>query len=124
LAAESDLLKISVAMSIMGIIIIAYTVYNYEPSCVNISSLRETDVGKIYYLSGSIESVFVKNDTAFIQMSEQDKKINVVMFSDVLEKNPIVYDISRGENVTMKGKVQMYKGALEIIAFGINVADD
>jgi tRNA(Ile2) C34 agmatinyltransferase TiaS len=116
---NDNLTKISALMSVAGIFIIAYAIYTTEPVYMNITSLTEKDIGKIYYLPGSVESIFIKNKTAFIKMSDSEIEINVIMFTDSLDKNPIVYELSRHENVTVYGKIQMYKGDMEIIAYRI-----
>ena len=66
-------------------------------------------VGKIVSVSADVSSIDYKEDTVFLKLRDSSGEISAVYFG-----NP-KYEIISGDSVAVKGKVQLYKGDLEII---------
>ena len=77
-----------------------------------ISDLREGQVGRI---TGLINSVYItKEGHAFLKVTDSSGEITVVAFNNSNIKQ--VNELGIGDQVSVLGRVEKYKGKLEIIA--------
>jgi DNA/RNA endonuclease YhcR with UshA esterase domain len=72
-------------------------------------SLLENNVGKVVVLNANVASVDYKQDIVFLNLEDSTGNIPAIFFG-----NP-KYEIIVGDSIAVKGKVQMYKGELEIV---------
>jgi len=107
-----DILKISIAIAIVGIITLFFIVqFNNE----TVEKINDLKIGQISKITGMITSAFVsKNDDVFLKVADDTGEISVVAF----KKSNIdtAYYLENGDQVSVTGRVEEYKGSLEIIA--------
>jgi RecJ-like exonuclease len=102
-----SLKKISLATAIIGLIMIILLSYNLEPKKSDISSLDSKDIGKFVKIAGEVTSA-KSGETSFFEVSDGTGGISVVYFGKI--------DISKGAEIEVIGKVDEYKGILELKA--------
>src|SRR3990172_2177797 len=105
---EHRLLAIALIWSVAGLMILLLLAIYAEPQQLQIAGL-ETEIGKIVAVTAEVESVSYKEDTVFMTLSDNTGKIKTVFFG-----NPSS-EIIRGDSVAVKGKIQLYRGNLEIV---------
>jgi DNA/RNA endonuclease YhcR with UshA esterase domain len=106
---ERTFLIVAVIWSLIGLFILIILASFTEPPKLNISEL-ENQIGKIVELDAvNVVSVSYKEDTVFLTLEDSTGKISAVYF-----ENP-KYEIIENDTIAVKGKVQLYKGDLEII---------
>lgn len=112
-----DILKISIAVSIIGILFLFLVTVIFEEEITDISEIK---IGQIEKVSGMVTSVYVSRDShVFLSVADNTGEVTVVAFknSNIDE----AYDLEIGEEITVLGRVDEYKGELEIIASEIKI---
>ena len=109
---DRKLMKLCLAMSFIGIIVLFFVVQSIEPRQASIAEINNDMVGELVAVSGVAGNVYNSEDTLFFDLSDNGGKIKVVMFQSSTE-------ISQGNAVTVTGKVSLYKNELEIVASSI-----
>ncbi|MFH0928936.1 MAG: OB-fold nucleic acid binding domain-containing protein [Candidatus Aenigmatarchaeota archaeon] len=107
-----DILKISIAVSIIGIVSLFFITMIFEEEITEVSEIK---IGQIEKINGMVTSVYVSRDShVFLKVADNTGEVTVVAFknSNIDE----AYDLEIGEEVTVLGRVDEYKGELEIIA--------
>jgi len=107
-----NILKISIIVAILGIISLFFISRILTEETIEISELK---IGQIERISGMLTSVYVsRDDHVFLKLADNTGEITVVAFknSNIDE----AYDLEVGEEVSVLGRVDEYKGKLEIIA--------
>jgi DNA/RNA endonuclease YhcR with UshA esterase domain len=106
-----NLIKISITVAIVGIIALFFIVKYQQQNTVKISDLEQ---GQIERITGMINSVYVSKDGhTFLKVTDSSGEISVVAFKS---SNIDVYDLELGDQISVLGRVEEYKGSLEIIA--------
>jgi DNA/RNA endonuclease YhcR with UshA esterase domain len=106
-----NLIKISITVAIVGIIALFFIVKYQQQNTVKISDLEQ---GQIERITGMINSVYVSKDGhTFLKVTDSSGEISVVAFKS---SNIDVYDLEIGDQISVLGRVEEYKGNLEIIA--------
>jgi len=111
-----DIIKISIAVAAIGIVALFFLVRYNEQNTVKISELKQ---GQIERITGMVNSIYVSKDGhTFLKVADTSGEISVVAFksSNIDE----VYDLEVGDQVSVLGRVEEYKGGLEVIAKEIN----
>lgn len=106
---DKGLLKIALLWSVIGIFILIAIVVLTAPSELKISEL-ENHVDETVTVSGSAKLASYKENVAFVDIADETGKITVVIFDKVEDY------FHKDDYITVKGKVSIYKGELEIIA--------
>jgi DNA/RNA endonuclease YhcR with UshA esterase domain len=107
-----NILKISIIVAIIGIISLFFISRLLTEETIEISELK---IGQIERISGMVTSVYIsRDDHVFLKVADNTGEITVVAFknSNIDE----AYDLEIGEEVSVLGRVDEYKGELEIIA--------
>jgi DNA/RNA endonuclease YhcR with UshA esterase domain len=107
-----NILKISIIVAIVGIISLFLISRLLTEETIEISELK---IGQIERISGMITSVYIsRDDHVFLKVADNTGEITVVAFknSNIDE----AYDLEVGEELSVLGRVDEYKGELEIIA--------
>lgn len=94
--------------SVIGIFLLILLVYFSAPQQLEIGEL-ENSIGKIVSVSAEVKSISYKEDTVFLTLKDSSGSIKAVFFG-----NPSG-ELVRGDEIIVKGKVQEYKGSLEIV---------
>lgn len=104
---ESDILRICILLSIIGLGIIHISQSFIEPDSVDIGQIDKTWIGNSVSIEGNISSVSKFNETVFIEVLDDSGKITVVDFDGG--------NYSRDDRVKVTGYVEIYQNELEII---------
>ena len=62
-----------------------------------------------------MKSSYSSNGNAFFEIDD-GAKIKAVVFESNAKKSPWVYEIRKGDNISLSGKIQIYQNEIEIIA--------
>ena len=118
---DENLKKICLILTIIGLIVLFFVVNNIKPLQVNISQIDESKIGNYIMVTGKIITKPVwKNDNLFFTIKDESGKIKIVMFSQDTRKYPEL-NIAKNDEVLVEGRVNEYKGELEIVAKKIEV---
>ena len=111
-----NILKISIVIAILGIIALFFiTQFNKE----NIVKVEDLKIGQVERITGMVTSVYVsKNDHVFLKVADNTGEITVVAFKN--SNIDTAYELENGDQVSILGRTDEYKGKLEIIAKEIN----
>lgn len=108
---DKTLMKLSLAMSVIGIIALFFITQMIEPLETHIDDISDAMAGRNIVVHGTVDSLAENNGNVFIEL-RNNSKISVVLF----EKDAgNVKNLGVGMNVTVIGKLSVYKGSLEIV---------
>ncbi|MCX6775023.1 MAG: OB-fold nucleic acid binding domain-containing protein [DPANN group archaeon] len=105
---ERTLLIVALVWSLIGLFILLVLASFAQPPQPTISQLGD-NVGKVVVLNANVTSIDYKQDTVFFSLEDSTGNISAIFFG-----NP-KYEIIVGDYVAVKGKVQLYKGDVEIV---------
>ena len=106
---ERTFTVIALIWSLVGLFVLLLLASYSQPPQVKINEL-EGNIGKIVVLENvSVSSISYKEDTVFLKLKDSTGEISAVFFGAPK------YEIIKNDNITVKGKVQLYKGDLEIV---------
>lgn len=106
-----NLIKISIALALIGIVALFFIVKYQQQNTVKISDLKQ---GQIERITGMINSVYISKDGhTFLKVTDSSGEISVVAFKS---SNIDTYNLEIGDQISVLGRVEEYKGSLEIIA--------
>lgn len=116
---DKQLTRISIAITIIGIIFLVIFSFSTSYKKVEISEINYNLIGQNIQTIGKVysEPKISKNTLLFILSDENHNKIDVVMF------NIKEIFIEKGDKILVIGKVAEYKNNLEIIANKIEVIE-
>lgn len=94
---------------LIGLFVLLLLASYAQPPKLSVAEL-ENQVGKIVVLDNvTVSSISYKEDAVFLKLEDSSGQISAVFFG-----NP-KYEIIKADKIAVKGKVQLYKGDLEII---------
>jgi len=107
-----EIVKIALVVAVIGIIALFFlTQYKNEA----ISKVEDLKIGQVERIEGMVNSVYVSKDRhVFLNIADNTGEIDVVAFKSA--NIDIAYDLENGDQISVLGKVEEYKGKLEIIA--------
>jgi RecJ-like exonuclease len=107
-----NIIKISIAVAAIGIVALFFLVRYNEQNTVKISELKQ---GQIERITGMVNSIYVSKDGhTFLKVADTSGEVSVVAFKS--SNIDGMYEIEVGDQVSVLGRVEEYKGKLEIIA--------
>ncbi len=106
---DKELMRISVIISVIGLIALFLIVTFMGPSRTAISELRP---GEIIVAGGAVSDYSESKGNIFFTLTN-GSSVRVVVFSTDAEKT---HAFAEGDNVTVTGKAQFYMGEMEIVA--------
>jgi DNA/RNA endonuclease YhcR with UshA esterase domain len=107
-----NIIKISIVVAALGIIALVFLAKYNEQNTVKIADLKQ---GQIEKVTGMVNSVYVSRDNnVFLKVADTTGEISVVVFKS--SNIDGAYDLEMGDQVSVLGRVEEYKGALEIVA--------
>ena len=107
-----NLIKISIAVAAIGIMALFFLIKFNEQNVAKIADLKQ---GQIEKVTGMVNSVYVsKDNNVFLKVADNSGEISVVVFKS--SNIDGVYGLEVGDQISVSGRVEEYKGALEIIA--------
>jgi len=108
---ETFLIKISLLTVIVGIIVMYLSSRAFQPNRIKIEDISE----KYNYIkiSGKITEVSTsKSGTTFLKIKDETGIIDAIIFKNSVKN---IDNIRAGQKVEVIGKVEKYKGKMEII---------
>jgi len=106
-----NIIKISIAAAILGIVALFFLLRYNKQNMIKISDLKQ---GQTERIIGMINSVYIsKGGHAFLKVADTSGEISVIAFNN---SNIEVQDLEIGDQISVLGRVEEYKGKLEIIA--------
>ena len=108
-------MKISLTIVVIGITCLLVLYMILEPEELAIKDITISKVGHEVIVSGFVDSLSVKDDHVFITLKDNNSSIKVVMFANTAKNYPEIYNLTN-EMIKVRGKVDNYKGELEIVA--------
>ncbi len=115
---DKQLMKVSLAMAIIGIISLAAIAYYVEPPEAAINTISDSYLGKVISVKGVISDMSKSRDvqdreTLFFTLSDSTGSIKVVAFnSDII--------LEDGDVISVVGKVSFYQNKYEIITESVD----
>lgn len=112
---ESDLFKIALVGSLIGIFVILLIVQNYEVPNYDVSEIDKTILGEMVSVKGNINGITETPGLYILNLADSTGEITVVVFKED------ELDIVEGESLEVEGEVTEYKNEVEIIAKEIKI---
>jgi len=110
-----NLIKISIVIAIAGIAALFLIVRYSSQETVKISELKQ---GQIERITGIVNSVYVSKDGhVFFKVADTSGELSVIAFKNSNIDN--AYEVEVGDQISVLGRVEEYKGSMEIIASDI-----
>ncbi len=110
-----NLLKISILVSISGIIALFLLNTSLGSPNMQIKDINQEMINEKATIQGEITYLYISKDGhVFLKVKDESGEIKVVIFKDSGLSN--VYGLEEGQKISVSGKIQEYKGELEIIA--------
>ena len=107
-----NIIKISIAVAAIGIIALVFLM---RLNSQDVTKIEDLQTGQMERITGMVNSVYISKDSnAFLKVADSTGEISVVAFKS--SNIDIVYSLAVGDQVSVLGKVEEYKNALEIIA--------
>ena len=107
-----DVLKISIAIAIVGLIALFFITQIQKE---DLTPIKDPKLGQIERIEGMVNSVYVSKDYhVFIKVADNTGEVDVVAFKS--SNIDAAYYLEEGHQVSVLGKVEEYKGEMEIIA--------
>jgi RecJ-like exonuclease len=110
---DSQLMKLSFAITVIGVVSLFFIVQLIEPLFVRIGDINEAMSGQLIVTEGSISAISTTDGIVFLTLSGNGT-IDVVVFSKDAEKNN-AYELKIDDTVRIEGRVSIYENKLEII---------
>ena len=105
-------MKLSLTISIIGIVALFFILEAIEPKHVSISEINNEMIGQHVTVKGVANNVYNNEGTLFLSLTDGNQNIKVIMFQSSSEVN-------ENDTIEVIGKLALYKNELEIIASGI-----
>ena len=112
---DKSLFRLSLCAAAAGLFALVAVAILIEPKHVAIAEITESDAGGLVVVRGEISSYSSKDENVFITLNDS-AAIRIVLFSREAGKQPWVYDLKKRDAISVQGRVQVYRGELEIVA--------
>lgn len=105
---ETKLLRICLSVAAVGIISLFFLAETLEAKEIEISEITPEYIGQTISVSGAVSTITVREGMTFMTLEEEGESFPVVFFQDI-------EDVYLDEEVLVSGKIQEYKGRLQIV---------
>lgn len=120
---DTKLKKISLAVAIIGVGMIYAVTLLIGHQEMQIRAITEDDVGRRVAVNGTVETYRSSEGNVFIKLNDGTGNITVVMFERTARNQQDIYNLKKGDKITVEGQVNVYKNELEIISNSITKVD-
>ena len=114
---QALLTRISLVCSVVGLIALGLISSSITSNTILIQTVTPDSIGLMVKLCGVITRAYTSKDGhVFLDLADESGTINVVVFESMvngLSINP--YELKEGDNVCVRGEVDMYRNELEIV---------
>ena len=114
--AESFLIKVSLVMSIIGIIILFFIADKFKPREYQISLLSKENLDDLIIIKGEIVNIKESNAVSILTIKDKSGEIKVALF-----KNNQIINPKKGQIVEVMGKFKAFRKEFEIEAKEIKI---
>ncbi|MBI2971161.1 MAG: exodeoxyribonuclease VII large subunit [Candidatus Aenigmarchaeota archaeon] len=111
---DSQVMKVSLVVSVVGLVALFLVTLDLEPNKVSLNEITDSMVGQRIQASGMIKALSVKEGTVFFTLVN-GSELNIVVFEKDARRGKF-NETTNGENVTVDGTLNFYRGELELIA--------
>jgi len=101
---DRRLMRLSIVLSLVGI---AALFLLSQPQELRIAEIDDSMLGRHVSFRASVSSVSVTENATFLVLVDDASSINAVYFGTL--------EVNKYSNVTVSGKISLYKGRLEVI---------
>ena len=105
---ETKLLRTCLLVAALGIVSLFFLSKNLEAKEIEISLITPDYVGQALSVSGTVSKISSGDGMTFITLEDDGELFPVVVFHEI-------DDVSSGDKITVSGKMQEYKGRLQIV---------
>lgn len=117
---ESQIMKLSLIGSIIGIIALYFVAITIEPVHVNIDETMSKYTSSIILVNGIVSDIYLHEDGhIFFTLSNNTGEIKVVLWKDTVKqlklKHVKIDELKNGDHLEITGTVEYYKGELEFM---------
>ena len=106
----------------LGLVVLFFVTLYIKPLEVHTTDITKDMISHEVIISGSVKSYYNKDGTIFIVLEDKFDEIDVVLFENTAKRLPVAHQLKKGDNITVQGKLDEYKGELEIIANNIEIS--
>lgn len=111
------MLWVCLSLSLIGLFLLAIGVSLREPVAVTLDEVSVSSVGDLVSVTGVAENVQYKNGNLFFRLASETGSIRAVMFESDIERQGLdPYMLENGLELITEGRIQRYKGMLELVA--------
>lgn len=118
---DGSLLRLSLLASLLGLALLALTASQAQPHAAKIAEISYDEVGSTVAVKGQIAARSDHKDGhVFLKVSDGTGKISVPVFTSQLEKmnQSEIPCLKTGSEVEILGRVEDFRGSLEIVPKG------
>lgn len=113
---DKALLKLCLFCSVLGLVILFVGVQYVEARVVPIGEIGEGNEGTLVSVEGRVYSRYYNGEHLFFTLKDGKDKIKIVVFENTIKRlNLEPEEIRNNRKVSVEGKVEKYKGELEIL---------
>lgn len=113
--------KLCIACSIIGFISLVFLSNYSVPSKKSLNELNDKSAGLFVEVEGIVEKPSESKKTLFFMLSNDNESLRAVLFNPKKEERALVFE---GNKLSVQGKIQEFKGNLEIIVEKITDGHD
>jgi len=114
---QDTLTRISLACSVIGLIALGLVSSSVTANVVEVGSISPESIGILVRVCGNVSRAYTSKDGhVFLGLEDKSGSINVVVFENMVKgmsTNPT--NLKVGDNICVKGEIDMYRNELEII---------
>ena len=107
---EKFLLKLSLAFSLLGILLILFISENTDLPISKISDITNKQIDTTIKIKGTIEHLTELENLILFSLKDKTGKINIILFTDE------TLNLKQNQKIELIGKVIEYKNTIEIMA--------
>ena len=113
---KKNIYRASVFFGIIGLTLIYFSTLYLEAEESSIGSIERDQAGSHVKIEGKVVSLFESDNHKFFDLNDSTGEISVVDFDSEQE-------INQGDEVLVKGRVDIYQGDLQVISDILEVSD-
>ncbi|MBS3149099.1 exodeoxyribonuclease VII large subunit [Candidatus Woesearchaeota archaeon] len=115
---DKKLTKLSIIVSILGLILVYYASIKIEIKSYDISQIDKSMLDKDVKITGKITNIVKTKTVLILNVKDESASITAVSF------DPGDINLKEGQEIEVTGKVALYKNKLEIISDSIKGIND
>lgn len=112
---DETIAQICFIVASLSLILLYFATIHSQPKTIGIENITKSLIGENIRTVATVDRVFYHKGHVFIILEHNGKRIKVVFFENIAKQFPELYNIEKGDSVEVVGKVEEYKGELELI---------